>query len=215
MKKTFFFCIITGLLSFSVQAQIADKKEDISPLLVGESLPNEKLINLKNEPVELYSILKEKPTVLVFYRGGWCPYCNAQLSGLAKAEQEILKLGYQIVAVSPEDYKNLQPTIDKDSIRYQVYSDPGGNLIQKTGLAYKTKDVSKFFISPRTKGDVSDLLPVPTVMVVNTKGEILFEYINVNISERLSPEMLLAVLRALKRLTFIPLMLATVKSVFT
>lgn len=198
MKKMFFLFVISGLFPLLVHSQIADKKEDISPLLVGESLPNEKLIDLKNEPVELYSILKKKPTVLVFYRGGWCPYCNAQLSGLAKAEQEILKLGYQIVAISPEDYKNLQPTINKDSIHYQVYSDPGGNLIQKTGLAYKTRDVSKFFISPRTKGDVSDLLPVPTVMVVNTKGEILFEYINVNISERLSPEMLVAVLRTIK-----------------
>jgi peroxiredoxin len=194
MKKSILFVMFLGLVSIIAQAQIADKPEDISPLLVGESLPNETLVNLNNEPIELYSVLKVKPTVLVFYRGGWCPYCNAQLSALAQSESEILKLGYQIVAISPEDYQNLQPTIAKDSIRYQVYSDPNGILIQKMGLAYKTKDVSKFFISPRTKGDVSELLPVPAVMIVNTKGEILFEYINVNISMRLSPDLLLAVL---------------------
>jgi len=194
MKKTILISTLLGLFSLLCHPQIAEKAEDISPLLVGETLPNETIVNFNNEPVELFSLLEEKSTVLVFYRGGWCLYCNAQLSGLAQAESEILKLGYQIIAISPEDFQNIQSTVNKDDINYKVYSDPDGNLIQKVGIAYKTKNTSKFFISVRTKGDTSELLPVPTVMIINTKGEIVFEYINLNISKRLSPELLLAVL---------------------
>ena len=46
---------------------------------------------------------------------------------------------------------------------------------------------------------MSDLLPVPTVMIVNQKGVIQFEYINPNYKERLSSEMLLEVLKTLKK----------------
>jgi len=198
MKRIIFFSAILLLFSAKNFAQIADKAEEICPLLVGEILPNEQILNLENKPVELLSVLKQKPTVLVFYRGGWCPYCNMQLSALAEAEQEILKLGYQIVAISPEGNENLKPTIEKDSIKYQLFSDPEGNLIQKVGIAFKTRTPSKIYASTKTKGKVSDVLPVPTVMVVNTEGEILFEYINPNYKQRLTTKLLLAVLNGLE-----------------
>ncbi len=178
----------------SCNAQIAEKSEDISPLLIGETLPNENIVNSNNIEVELLSLLKLKPSVIVFYRGGWCPYCNLQLAALAQAENEILKLGYQIIAISPEDFKNITSTTSTDSVKYQVFSDPGGNLIQKVGIAFKTPLLTKGYISTKTKGDVSQLLPVPTVMVANTDGEILFEYINPNYKKRITKQLLLAVL---------------------
>jgi peroxiredoxin len=198
MRRVILFGAFLLLFSTENFAQIADKAEDICPLMVGETLPNEQVMNIENKPVELFSILKQKPTVLVFYRGGWCPYCNTQLAGLVEAEPEILKLGYQIVAISPEDNQNLIPTVEKDSIKYQLFTDPGGNLIQKVGIAFKTKIPSKIYASSKTKGKVSDVLPVPTVMILNTEGEILFEYINPNYKIRLSTKLLLAVLNGLE-----------------
>lgn len=198
MKRAIIFSAILLLFSVENFAQIAERAEDICPLLVGETLPNEQVFGIENEPAELLIILKQKPTVLVFYRGGWCPYCNTQLAALVEAEPEILEMGYQIVAISPESHENLQPTIEKDSINYQLFSDPDGNLIQKLGIAFKTKTPSKIYAAGRTKGKVSDVLPVPTVMIVNTEGEILFEYISPNYKERLSTKLLLAVLHGLE-----------------
>jgi len=197
MKNIILLSAFMLLFSPGNFAQLVDKAEDICPLLVGETLPNELVMSIENEPIELFSIVKQKPTVLVFYRGGWCPYCNVQLAALAEAEQEILKLGYQIVAISPEGNENLQPTIEKDSINYQLFSDPDGNLIEKMGIAFKTKTPSKVYAAGRTKGKVSDVLPAPTVMIVNTDGVILFEYINPNYKQRLSTKLLLAVLNGL------------------
>ena len=74
-------------------AQIPQNAEDISPLLIGETLPEASLLDENGESVNLHEEIAKKKTVLVFYRGGWCPYCNMQLAGLAESEAAILGLG--------------------------------------------------------------------------------------------------------------------------
>lgn len=199
-KKIFFvFTIFTFTLVSHIQSQVPEKAEDISPLLIGEKIPEAKLTDADGNEVELNQIIKEKPTVLVFYRGGWCPYCNTQLAGLADIESEIKALGFQIVAISPDHYKNLKPTMESDKLAYRVYADPEAKFIQSISIGFKTPEKSKSFIVERTSFEATEVLPVPTVMIVNTSGVILFEYINPNYKVRLSPELLLASLKALKK----------------
>ena len=132
-----FWCVPT------VSAQVPEAAEDICPLLIGESIPQATLQDLEGKQVILNELINQKPTVLVFYRGGWCPYCNLQLSGLVKIEKEILDLGFQIVAISPDDYQNLKSTESRDSISYTLLSDPNGNFIQHVGIAFKTPTMLK------------------------------------------------------------------------
>jgi peroxiredoxin len=197
-KLLFVFTILTSTFIANAQSQIPEKAEDISPLLIGEQIPEAQLLDANGKDVKLQTILKEKPTVLVFYRGGWCPYCNTQLSGLAEIETDIEALGYQIIAISPDNYKNLKPTIDADEVAYQLYADPGAKFIQEVGIGFETPEKAKPFIVERTSFEASNVLPVPTVMIVDSSGTILFEYINPNYKVRLSSELLLASLKALK-----------------
>lgn len=183
---------------FSVSAQIPDDPKDIAPLLIGEQLPDATLLNAKGETINLNDKIKTANTVLVFYRGGWCPYCNRQLSGLVAAEAKIIELGYQIIAVSPDDYRNISPTTTKNKANYQLYSDPNGTLIQEMGVGFTTAPKTFNYISKKTIGETTKVLPVPTVLVLNKKGEILFEYISPNYKQRISPKLLLAVLENLK-----------------
>ena len=172
--------------------------EDISPILIGETLPNGNFQNVEGEYIQLKAILEEKPTILVFYRGGWCPYCNVQLSGLVEIEEDIIELGYQIVAISPDDYKNLQSTIENNSTKYKLLSDPNGEFIQEIGIAFKTSSsLKEYIIGKGQKGETSSVMPAPTVMIVDKKGVIKFEYINPNYKERISGDMLLSVLKTL------------------
>ena len=172
--------------------------EDISPILIGETLPNGNFQNVEGEYIQLKATLEEKPTILVFYRGGWCPYCNVQLSGLVEIEEDILELGYQIVAISPDDYKNLQSTIENNSTKYKLLSDPNGEFIQEIGIAFKTSSsLKEYIIGKGQKGETSSVMPAPTVMIVDKKGVIKFEYINPNYKERISGDMLLSVLKTL------------------
>ena len=184
-------------VSSLVFSQVPENPEDVSPLLVGEKIPEVMITNLNGDDVSLQQILKEKPTVLVFYRGGWCPYCSNQLSGLAEIENEVLSEGFQIVAISPDNHQMLSKTMAKDEINYQLYSDKEAKLIQAVGIGFKTPESNKKYIFNKTNFEPSEILPVPTVMILNTKGEIVFEYINPNYKVRLDEKLLLAVLKAI------------------
>jgi len=175
-------------------AQLPEKAEDISPLLIGETLPEAILLDENGESINLTEEIAKKKTVLVFYRGGWCPYCNMQLSSLAATEKDILELGYQIIAVSPDDYQNLKPSEDKNKTGYKLYADADGSFIKNLGIGFTPNERTSNYIAKKTIGKTTEVLPVPTVLVLNTDGEILFEYISPNYKQRISPELLLAVL---------------------
>ncbi|WP_338409172.1 peroxiredoxin family protein [uncultured Flavobacterium sp.] len=180
-------------LALNTQAQIANSPQEVCPLLIGEKIPNITLTNIDEQEVSTKEIFNKK-TVLIIYRGGWCPYCNSQLSDLQDIEKEILDLGFQIIAVSPDSPKFLNETIEKDKLNYTLYSDSKGLFSQTIGIAYK-KDKPK--LNKYSEGKNPGFLPVPTVYVLNEKQEIEFMYINPNYSTRLKGKLLLVVLKNL------------------
>jgi len=191
--------VILLLIVSVVKAQeVPEKAEDISPLLIGEKIPNASLINPDGNKVNLNKLIKKKLTVLVFYRGGWCPYCNQQLASLAIVENDIINLGYQIIAISPDDFSVLKPVVDENNVNYMVFSDADAKLIKEVGIGFKTPGLAKMYIAKKTKLDATEVLPVPAVMVINISGEIVFEYLNPNYKKRISEELLLSVLKSLK-----------------
>lgn len=183
------------LLSLTINsfAQIADAPENISPLLIGEKIPNIVLHDSDGVEVATNKIFNKK-TVLVVYRGGWCPYCNSQLADMQEIENQIIELGYQVVAVSPDAPSFLKQTEDKKELKYQLYSDSEGEFAQALGIAFKREKVK---LDKYSEGKNPGFLPVPTVYVINENKEIEFLYINPNYSKRLEGNVLLAVLKSL------------------
>lgn len=189
--------ILLLLLTFSASAQLAENAQDISPLLIGETVPDVVLKSTDSGDQSFLGILKEKPTVILFYRGGWCPYCNTHLSDIRDAEKEILDLGYQIIAISPDSPENLKVSDEKIKLDYQLYSDADGKLTKAMGIAFKVEEKRKKRLFDKSGGLNDGFLPVPSVFVTDTKGQILFEYINPNYKKRMSAELLIAVLKNL------------------
>lgn len=187
-----------GLGSLSAPAQIAEKAEDVSPLLIGETIPYAELKAPDASTHKISAIFGEKPTVLLIYRGGWCPFCNAHLSEIQGVQGEVINLGYQIVAVSPDSPENLQVTEDKNKLEYSLYSDGDGKFIQSLGIAFKAPEKYAGMLNKSSGGLNDGFLPVPSVFVVDTSGKIMFEYINPDYKTRLSAGLLLAVLKELK-----------------
>ncbi len=195
MKYFTFLLLFITKLSIG---QVASSQEEISPLLIGEKIPEIEIISVNNSPVELKSIFDKKPTVLLFYRGGWCPYCNAHLSDIQGVENEILDLGYQIVGISPDSPANLKTTEKDKDIQYQLYSDAQGDLIKAMGIAFKAPEKYNNFLVTKSDGlNKETLLPVPSVFIVDTTGKIVFEYINPDYKTRMSGKLLLSVLKNL------------------
>lgn len=179
-------------------AQVAENTEDISPLLIGEKIPAINVTKANNESVALHDVLKEKPTVMLFYRGGWCPYCNKHLSAVGEIEKEINALGYQVIAFSPDSPEKLNVSAEKEKLGYQLFSDSKSELIKGMGIAFKAPERYGNMLSKFSNGDNSDVLPVPSVFITDKKGTILFEYISPNYKKRISSNLLLAVLKQLK-----------------
>ena len=175
------------------------KAEDISPLLSGELIPAVKLPAANGKLFDLNLSVSQTPTILIFYRGGWCPYCSKQLSGLQQIEKDLRALGYQLIAISTDSPENLSKTMDKEKLDYTLLSDADLKAAKSFGIAFKgPKSYDKFL--PETSGgkNVDKLLPVPSVFILDKKGRILFEYINPDITQRLSAPLLKAAASALK-----------------
>ncbi|RVT98488.1 AhpC/TSA family protein [Mucilaginibacter limnophilus] len=185
--------------TIKMTAGVPLKAEDVSPLLAGERIPLLKLPGASGEIFDLNRSVAEKPTILVFYRGGWCPYCSKQLAGLQEIEGDLTKLGYQIIAISTDSPDNLSKSRSKGKLSYTLLSDADLNAAKRFGIAFKSpKSYDKFL--PETSGgkNVDKLLPVPSVFILSKKGYILFEYINPNITQRLSAPLLKAAAAALR-----------------
>ncbi|HTY12070.1 MAG TPA: peroxiredoxin-like family protein [Bacteroidota bacterium] len=182
--------------------RVADRADDIHPLLVGMKVPDVVLTDVQGKEVKIYSLLEKKPTVLIFYRGGWCPYCNLQLEQLHTIESDVLKEGYQIVAVSADRPENVEKSIVKHDLHYTLLSDSTMNAAKAFGLAFR---VDKEALERSTKyaatlesgsGLNHHILPVPAVFIVQKDGSIIFEYVNPNFKVRLNAQVLLAILKA-------------------
>lgn len=193
-------------LSSSVQAQsqasypIPQRPEDISPLLDGEKIPAAVLLDASGRNFDLNQAVSAKPTVLVFYRGGWCPFCSKQLSGLQQSAPELEKLGYQLIAISTDAPAGLQQSATKEGLGYRLLSDADLSLSRQVGIAFKAPEAYWKMLPKTTEGKDTDLLlPVPSVFILDRKGIIHFEYINPDFRQRLSPELLTAAANSIRK----------------
>lgn len=181
----------------SLTAQLPEKAKDISPLLIGEKFPDISLLSPYGVEQNISELTEDQPAVILVYRGGWCPYCNAHLSDIQSAEQDIINLGYRIFAVSPDSPENLISTTEKKDLNYTLLSDPEGLLIRELGIAFEAPGRYNALLKKSSGGSNDGLLPVPAAFVVNTEGIIAFEYINPDFKTRISSELLVAVLKSL------------------
>jgi peroxiredoxin len=120
------------------------------------------------------------------------------LAALNDAEKELLNLGYQIIAVSPDTPKNLKTTDDKEKINYTLLSDSDGALTKAMGIAFQAPENYTSIISKSSDGINTTFLPVPAVFIVDKEGTIQFEYISPDFKHRISNELLVAAARNLK-----------------
>jgi peroxiredoxin len=172
---------------------------DISPLLIGEKIP---LVNIPASDGKLFDLnanIAEQPTILLFYRGGWCPFCNKELAGIQAIQGDLVKMGYRIIAISTDSPENLNKSIDKHQLGYTLLSDADLKVAKAFGIAYKAPAAYSQILTDGSAGkDVDKLLPVPSVFILNKSGAIQFEYINPDFKQRISPTLLKAVAQAVK-----------------
>lgn len=181
---------------------VPTKALNVEPLLIGESVPDLSVTDIEGHRQSLMELIAEKPSLIIFYRGGWCPYCSAHLSELASLEEEIYGLGYQILAISPDQPEFLRRSVEDQGLGYTLLSDSSMEVARAFGVAYRVDDETVSSLKNngmdivQRSGHDHQQLPVPAVFITNPSGKILFQYVNPDYRERISGEILMAALRA-------------------
>ncbi len=58
--------------------------------------------------------------VVLFYRGAWCPYCNAQLRAFERAQDSLADVDAAVVALSVDDEATTAELIAKHGLSFPV-----------------------------------------------------------------------------------------------
>lgn len=194
MKKELIGSILL-LISWLGYSQTAT---EVCALNIGVEVPSAKITSVEGKEVDVKEIVSNKPTVLVFYRGGWCPYCTKHLSELRDIEKDINDLGYQIAALSTDAVDRIPETTKSEKISYQLYSDRKYNAMNAFGIGFTPK-TGRLPIYSRVMEMLEEevLVPVPSLFVIE-EGKIVYRYVNPNYSTRISSDLILSVLKSLK-----------------
>jgi peroxiredoxin len=87
--------------------------------------------------------------VVLFNRGSWCPYCNAQLRGFQRAKESLADVGARVVALSVDDEASTAELIAQHALTFPAgygadaaavaaatgaFADPGRGFLQSTGF---------------------------------------------------------------------------------
>lgn len=174
-------------------------------LKVSDSAPDFILPDGSGKPVRLYSLLQNGPVVVVFYRGGWCPYCNIHLRGFQRVLNQIKELGAQLLAISPQLPDNSLSTQEKDELEYPVLSDVGNQVAHQFGIAFRLSDaLVKLYedfehplqVSNGAEGAFE--LPMPATFLIDSKGIIRLAHVEADYTQRSDPDDLLREIQQLK-----------------
>jgi peroxiredoxin len=88
--------------------------------------------------------------------------------------------------------------VGKQKLNYHLFSDSAGAFAKSMGISFQAPNHYLKLINESSLGRNKESIPVPSLFVVNTKQEILFEHIQPNFKNRISSKLLLSVLEALK-----------------
>lgn len=201
LKKLAAFALaVLALVAVSSRGALdyANSAADIRPAGFGDELPDTTLARPDGTQVSLHDVLKGQPSILVIYRGGWCPYCTRHLAGLQHVYERLKNMGYQLIAISPDSPQKAAQTAPEHDLDYTLLSDVTFKTVSSLGLAFKVdadtiEKYKGYGITLRSApGTETKLLPVPAVYLVSPENKISFAHIDPDYTQRLDPHAVVA-----------------------
>jgi len=186
------------------QAAFRAKGRPADAVAIGDVLSDFTLPDATGRDVSLSELVADGPVVLVFYRGGWCPYCNLALH---QYQSELVPLlasyGATLAAISPQTPDESLTTVEKHDLQFAVLSDAGAGVARQLGIAFEpAEDVLE---AQRALGldirdgntDGSPELPMPTVLIVDPNRTVQFADVHADYTSRTEVSEILAALERL------------------
>ncbi len=109
-------------LTATAGSELGTRPEGIG-LAPGAAAPDAEVHDLQGQAVQLSALFSRGPTLLVFYRGGWCPYCNTQVRQLTEAAEQFSAHGVALIMISVDRPEAAATTEAAYDIPFPVLSD--------------------------------------------------------------------------------------------
>ena len=181
-------------------AELIASGQAIRAAKAGDKAPTFNLRDGQGQWVSSQDLLAKGPLVVSFYRGVWCPYCNAELQALEAVLPMIRQAGANLVAISPQLAVNSLKSARVSQLSFPILSDPNNLVAASFGLRYALPnylvDLYKRLKNnlPAFNGDDSWTLPMPARYVIAPDRSIVYAEINPDYTQRPEPADLLPVL---------------------
>lgn len=167
-------------------------------LQVGEKVPSLQLLDTEGNSVDLRKF--NRPLVLVFFRGSWCPYCISQLKSLNSQVFDKIKAKAQLIAISVDGLAAAKKMKRRFSLEFQIVSDPKAKSLKafnivnqlEQSLVDKYKNSYKIDIESDS-GETHHMIAHPAVFIVDN-NKIVFSDVHTNYKQRTNNQ---AILKAL------------------
>jgi peroxiredoxin len=163
-------------------------------LKVGDRIPDSNVINHLGEQVLLSELLKEQPTIISFYRGAWCPYCNLELDFYDQILQKTNNKNVIMFAISPEKPDVTMKKVDIEKLRFTVLSDVDNKLAKKFKLVFKLPKKLQILYRltginiKKSQANENWELPIPATYVIDSEGIVKSAWIDADYTKRAEPE---------------------------
>ncbi len=191
--------LLLALVAIVATASIAASPDDpskVKPLTVGTAAPAFTVREADGKPFHFEPGKLARPVMFIFYRGGWCPYCNAHLKDLRSTVPQVAAMGIDVLFLSTDRPEILSGSL-KEPVDYHLLSDNEVNAARAFGVAFRMDDAT--YAKYKTYGlDLEESqgakhheLPVPAVFIVDRFGSIRFAHTNADYTQRLPAQQVL------------------------
>jgi peroxiredoxin len=179
-----------------------------TPLKSGDRAPGFTVRTVDDKPYVFDPDNLENPTILISFRGGWCPYCNMHLSELRTVIPEISAIGYDVLFLSNDRpellYSSLKLETQEaiDGLDYVILSDAKINAAMALGTAFRVDQGLTDYLDKKGRDYAGssigrhNALAVPAVYVIDRSGKIVFDFVESDYKVRLSADDLLSAAKA-------------------
>jgi peroxiredoxin len=185
--------------------RFGNKYDSDLQLREGDKSPDFNLPDVYGKNINLYTLLDQKKVILLFYRGGWCPFCNLQLRQYQNVLAQFDEFDAQVLAISPEIPDRELTEDEKADLKFHVLSDLGNQVAKMfTGiLKYEGKSGERLSeiginlneINQSESGEV----PIPAVFIIDKNREVLFaKSEGGDYKKRIEPQEVIRYLQAMK-----------------
>ncbi|MEH2474140.1 peroxiredoxin [Nitrobacteraceae bacterium AZCC 2161] len=176
-------------------------------LRAGSMAPNFRLRDHGGRQLSLQELSATGPTIVHFYRGSWCTYCQDGLTDLAAAHADIRAAGGQVVAIAPPPSPEFVAGAQADAARlpFTTLIDDGMKVAVAYGIAYSLPAelrpiyLERGYVPPRNARAGEWPVPIPATYLVSSNGTIVLGAVDVDYRNRLHSDQLVTALSGIRR----------------